>query len=104
PAFTPYGATECLPIACIDSATILGETRHKTDQGAGICVGVPVPEIEVAIIAVTNEPIGYWTDTLRQAPGVVGEIAVHGPFVSPAYYGRPDATRLAKIADGAGGV
>jgi acyl-CoA synthetase (AMP-forming)/AMP-acid ligase II len=29
---------------------------------------------------------------------------VHGPLVSPAYFGRPEATRLAKIADKAGNV
>jgi acyl-CoA synthetase (AMP-forming)/AMP-acid ligase II len=104
PVFTPYGATECLPIACNDSATILDETRHKTDAGAGICVGMPVPEIDVAIIPVSDEPIPRWTDALRQPMTVVGEITVHGPFVSPVYFNRPEATKLAKIADGAGGV
>lgn len=104
PVYTPYGATECLPVACIDSATILGETRFETDRGRGICVGRPVPEIEVAIIPVTNEPVETWNDALRQPIHAVGEIAVHGPFVSPAYFGRPEATRLAKIADGHGGV
>jgi acyl-CoA synthetase (AMP-forming)/AMP-acid ligase II len=104
PVFTPYGATECLPVACNDSATILGETRQKTDAGAGICVGFPVPEIDVAIIPVSDEPIARWTDALRQPTDVIGEITVHGPFVSPAYFNRPEATKLAKIADGAGGV
>lgn len=104
PVFTPYGATECLPVACIDSATILGETRHETDRGRGICVGRPVPEIEAAIIPVSLEPIEKWNDELRQPVNTVGEITVHGPFVSPAYFGRPEATRLAKIDDGRGGV
>lgn len=99
---TPYGATECLPVASIDSATILGETRKLTERGKGICVGRPTPGIDLAIIPVHNEPIGSWSETLRQPANVVGEIAVHGPFVSPAYYGRPDLTALAKIPDGAG--
>src|SRR5262245_43154522 len=86
PVFTPYGATECLPIACIDSATILGETRHETDRGRGICVGQPVLEVEVAVIPVTNEPIATWTESLRQRPNAIGEITVRGPFVSPGYY------------------
>jgi acyl-CoA synthetase (AMP-forming)/AMP-acid ligase II len=97
PVFTPYGATECLPVACIDSATILGETREKTERGAGICVGRPVPDVEVAIIPVSDDAISSWRDDLRQPVGVVGEIAVRGPFVSPAYFNRPDATDLAKI-------
>ena len=40
--FTPYGATEALPVANIGSREILGETRHLTDQGKGVCVGRPV--------------------------------------------------------------
>jgi acyl-CoA synthetase (AMP-forming)/AMP-acid ligase II len=104
PVYTPYGATECLPIACIDSATILSETRFETDRGRGICVGPPVPEVEVAIIPVTNEPIEIWAESLRLSANVLGEITVRGPFVSPAYYGRPDATRLAKIPDALGRV
>ena len=40
--FTPYGATEALPVASIGSNEILSETRHKTEQGLGVCVGRPV--------------------------------------------------------------
>jgi acyl-CoA synthetase (AMP-forming)/AMP-acid ligase II len=104
PLFTPYGATECLPIACIDSATILGETRHKMDAGAGICVGRPVAEIDVAIIPVSDEPVATWDESLRQGANTIGEITVHGPFVSPAYFGQPEATQLAKIAGESSGV
>jgi acyl-CoA synthetase (AMP-forming)/AMP-acid ligase II len=100
--YTPYGATECLPVASIGSDEILGETRRRTDEGAGVCVGRPVPEIEVAIIPVTDEPIPTWDDSLRLPPGQVGEITVKGPFVTRAYHGRPQATALAKIAAVAG--
>src|SRR5262249_19344084 len=34
--FTPYGATESLPVAVIGSDEILGETRHETEKGRGI--------------------------------------------------------------------
>jgi acyl-CoA synthetase (AMP-forming)/AMP-acid ligase II len=40
--FTPYGATEALPVCSIGSAEILGETRALTEQGQGVCVGRPV--------------------------------------------------------------
>jgi acyl-CoA synthetase (AMP-forming)/AMP-acid ligase II len=102
--FTPYGATECLPVANIGSTEILGDTRHETDMGRGVCVGWPVPEVEVAIIPVTDEPIPAWDDSLRLPPNQVGEIAVTGPFVTRAYYGRPTATASAKIANKDGGV
>ncbi len=98
--FTPYGATECLPVASIGSREILGETRHKTETGAGVCVGRPVPEVEVAIIPISEAPIPVWEESLRLPPNQIGEITVTGPFVTRAYYGRPEATRLAKIVSG----
>jgi acyl-CoA synthetase (AMP-forming)/AMP-acid ligase II len=102
--FTPYGATEVLPVACIGSDEILKETRYRTDQGAGVCVGRPVPEVEVAIIPVSDEPMAVWDESLRRPPNEIGEIVVRGPYVTREYFNRPEATRLAKIADAAGGV
>jgi acyl-CoA synthetase (AMP-forming)/AMP-acid ligase II len=96
--FTPYGATECLPVSSIGGREILGETRRQTDVGAGVCVGRPVPEVEVAIISISDEPIPTWDESLRLPPNQIGEIAVTGPFVTRAYHARPEATALAKIA------
>ncbi len=96
---TPYGATEALPVSTIGSHTILHETREQTDQGKGICVGCPVPGIEVFIIAIHDQPIPEWSRDQVLAVGEIGEIVVRGPMVSKAYYNRPEATRLAKILD-----
>ncbi|HTK76099.1 MAG TPA: fatty acid CoA ligase family protein [Gemmataceae bacterium] len=98
--YTPYGATEVLPVACIGSDEILKETRHRTDQGAGVCVGRPVPEVEVAIIPVSDEAIAVWDESLRRPANEIGEIAVRGPYVTREYFNRPEATRLAKIPVG----
>jgi olefin beta-lactone synthetase len=100
--FTPYGATEALPVAVIGSDEILAETRHKTSNGAGVCVGRPVSGIKVRIIRISDEPIASWHDELELPVGQIGEIAVQGPWVTEAYYNRPDATRLAKIGDSNG--
>jgi acyl-coenzyme A synthetase/AMP-(fatty) acid ligase len=96
--FTPYGATEALPVASIGSREILGDTRAKTDAGAGVCVGRPAGSTQVDIITISDEPISQWSDDLRLAPGIIGEIAVRGPVVTREYFARPEATRLAKIA------
>jgi olefin beta-lactone synthetase len=100
--FTPYGATECLPVASIGSREILGETRALTAAGAGVCVGRPVPDIEVAIIPISDEPIATWDESLRLPPNQIGEIAVTGPFVTKTYHARPEGTKLAKIIDKGG--
>lgn len=97
--FTPYGATEALPVANIGSREILTETRTQTEQGKGVCVGRPVAGMQVSVIRISDEPIAEWSDSLLAAPGEVGEFVVRGPVVTRQYYNRPDATKLAKIRD-----
>jgi acyl-CoA synthetase (AMP-forming)/AMP-acid ligase II len=96
---TVYGATEALPVASIGSDEILGETRHATDRGCGVCVGRPVPGIEVRIIRISDDAIPEWCDDWLVPDGTIGEIVVSGPVVTREYFHRPEATRLAKIAD-----
>lgn len=100
---TPYGATEALPVSSIGSRTILGETAAQTDQGRGVCVGLPVQRMEVRVIGIDDDPIATWSDELEVPAGEVGEFTVKGPVVTRAYHGRDQATALAKIADPEGG-
>ena len=102
--FTPYGATEALPVCSIGSREILAETGAMTGEGHGVCVGRPVPSISLTIIPITDTPITAWNGDLALPPLEVGEIAVRGPQVSRAYLNRPEATKMAKIPDADGGV
>ena len=97
--FTPYGATESLPVAMIGSTEILGETAALTAQGRGVCVGRPAAGMDVAVIRITEDPIPEWRDALRVRPGEVGEIVVKGPVVTREYFRRPEANAAAKISD-----
>jgi acyl-CoA synthetase (AMP-forming)/AMP-acid ligase II len=97
--YTPYGATESLPVASLSSREILSETRHQTDRGAGTCVGPPVPTIEAAVIMISDDPIDRWDEKLKVPTGEVGEIVVKGPQVTREYYNAPMHTALAKITD-----
>jgi acyl-CoA synthetase (AMP-forming)/AMP-acid ligase II len=97
--FTPYGATECLPVASIGSNEILGETRMRTDAGAGVCIGQPVPGIMTKVIRITDEPISAWHDSWELPVGEIGEIAVSAAHASRTYFGLSGATALAKIPD-----
>jgi olefin beta-lactone synthetase len=97
--YTPYGATEALPVASIGSREVLSETRQATDAGLGVCVGRPVPGMQVRIIELRDEVIPSWSDDLLVPDGVIGEIVVTGPVVTRQYYNRPEATMLAKIVD-----
>jgi acyl-CoA synthetase (AMP-forming)/AMP-acid ligase II len=97
--YTPYGATECLPVASVGSDEILGETRHRTAEGAGVCIGRPVPGVAVRIIRITDDAIAHWDDALELPPGQIGEIAVKAAHASRSYFSLPAATALAKIPD-----
>ncbi len=96
--WTPYGATECLPVAVIEGRE-LQATRAATEQGAGTCVGRAVPPNEVRIIAITDAPIADWSQTRTVPVGVVGEITVAGPTTTDTYFNRDAATRAAKISE-----
>jgi len=96
--WTPYGATECLPVAVIEGRE-LQATRAASEQGAGTCVGDPVAPNQVRIIRISDEPIAAWSNELLCAAGIVGEITVAGPTATDEYFHRPQATRLAKIPE-----
>ena len=101
---TPYGASEALPVAAIESREILAETRHRTGRGAGVCVGPPVPSISLEVIRVSDDEMPVWGDSLSVPRGVVGEIVVKGPQVTRAYHKAEQHNRLAKIRDADGGI
>ena len=96
--WTPYGATECLPVSVIEGRE-LQSTREATERGAGTCVGRPVPPNEVRIIRIDDGAIAQWSDALLAAPGHVGEITVAGPTATDAYFRRDAATAVSKIRE-----
>lgn len=95
--FTPYGATESLPVSSIGSDELLGETVKLTLSGKGVCVGKPVAGLDVKIIEITDDTIPTWNDELELSVQQIGEICVQGPQVTRSYFNRSKETALAKI-------
>ncbi|NLX18914.1 MAG: AMP-binding protein [Desulfobulbus sp.] len=98
--FTPYGATESLPVTSIEGREIVDETWPLTQAGKGVCVGRALPEIDLRIIKATEGRLSSWSEAEELPVNTVGEIVVRGPIVTRAYAFRKSATRLAKITDG----
>ncbi|MGF1451311.1 MAG: fatty acid CoA ligase family protein [Opitutales bacterium] len=99
---TPYGATEVLPVSSIEANEVLAETAAATRQGAGTCVGRPLPSVDARIVAAsrTEGPAGASAaavDLPAALPvGERGEIVVTGPTVTYAYDRLHEATARAK--------
>lgn len=98
--FTPYGATEALPVCSIGGRELLAECADKTRRGAGICVGRPLAEATVRVLPIDDRPISHWQDRACVSDGTIGEIVVAGPMVTRTYYGRPQADAVSKISEG----
>lgn len=99
-----YGATEAMPSTEMEAQENLAEAWDLTEQGAGICVGRPLPGVELKIIEIVDGPIGSIEDTIVPAGGKVGEILVRGKHVSPEYYLDEESTRKNKVPDERGGA
>lgn len=93
--YSPYGATEALPVSSVSA------TEISTARGFGACVGRPVAGIEVKIIRPADGPLAELADTRELPTAEIGEIIVAGPVVTKAYDNMPEATAAAKIKEGA---
>jgi acyl-CoA synthetase (AMP-forming)/AMP-acid ligase II len=97
--YTPYGATECLPIANISGDFILKNTQELSDNGMGICVGKLLDGVSIKIIKPSDTPIHNLSDAEELGAGEIGEIIVTSPNVTKAYYMNFDKTKASKIYD-----
>lgn len=98
--YTPYGATECLPVSNISGIEVLNETKDLTVKGLGTCIGKPLDEVEVRIIPQSDIPIKDINQTTFLPSFSKGEIIVKSKVVTPKYFMLPKKTNLSKIKDG----
>lgn len=96
--WTPYGATECLPVAVIEGEQ-LHLTRAGTEQGFGTCVGWALPENTVRLIKINDDAIIDWNDNLQVEQGEIGELTVAGPSATDSYFHREHANQMGKITE-----
>ena len=102
--YTPYGATECLPVASVSGTELNQNVEKRTAMGEGICIGSPVAPNTVKIIPITDSVVEHFEDTIELPIGITGEIVVHGPTTTDTYWQRPEQTQLAKTTDAEGRI
>jgi acyl-CoA synthetase (AMP-forming)/AMP-acid ligase II len=99
---TPYGATEALPVSSISASEVLQDTAGQTQQGAGTCVGKPLPGVEVRVVEARDGVIHSIDETKVLGVDEVGELIVQGPFVTRGYDKLPEADAKSKITQAGG--
>lgn len=97
--YTPYGATESLPVSNISGREVLEKTAKLTEDGKGTCVGTPVPGTKAKIIKYVDGPIPTLNQAEELGVGEVGEIIVNGDVVTRSYLNAEKETNSAKIYD-----
>ena len=95
--YTPYGATEALPVTSIEGRDVVPALLERVQEGEGTCVGAPAPGIDLRLIEIQDGPIPEWSDELEVPRGELGEVCVRGPVVAELYVADPKHTALAKI-------
>ena len=97
---TPYGATEALPIASIESRQVIAETGPASEKGKGTCVGNRFDGVHWKVIEIDDGPIGTLAETTELERGKIGELMVSGPMVTKEYVVRSDQNSIHKVTDG----
>jgi acyl-coenzyme A synthetase/AMP-(fatty) acid ligase/pimeloyl-ACP methyl ester carboxylesterase len=75
---TPYGMTEVLPVTDVSLSGI-----ETAGEGEGVCVGEPLPGVDVRISPLSSE--GLADGELTDRPDVHGEVCVHAAHVKDRY-------------------
>jgi acyl-CoA synthetase (AMP-forming)/AMP-acid ligase II len=102
--FTPYGATECLPVTNYGGRAIRLDTLPETEKGAGTCVGHPVKNVSIQIIRIEDAPSESMSETMECSMGEVGEILVQSDTATVGYFANNEATKKSKLMDEDGRV
>ena len=116
--YTPYGATEALPISSISCEEVVKTGEQGQLSGRGVCVGRLAPGVHLRVIRVTHDAIQNWDDaellegviSSKQSlnpdnvADLVGELVIYSGSTTQMYFERPEGDALAKISGAPPGV
>ncbi len=89
--YTPYGATESLPVSNANGINILKQ-KENMESGKGTFLGLPLKSVDIKIIKQNSD------GEIREcSQDEIGEIVVSGDVVTKKYYQLQDETDKAKF-------
>ena len=98
--YTPYGATECLPVSTISGRELISKDLTSLSKiGKGTCVGYPAKGTQIKIIEPTNDIVSSMSDATILETYRIGEIVVKGDQATKSYHQLEEKTKLAKMSD-----
>jgi olefin beta-lactone synthetase len=98
-SFTPYGATEALPVTVAAAAELRQHPPMLAVSGEqGTPVGRAIDGVTLRVVQPAVEPANSPLIDCRARE--IGEIVVSGDTVSREYLSRPEATAASKVSEG----
>lgn len=97
--YTPYGATESLPVANASGSKVLS-FKEEIEGGKGVFIGREFDGAYVKVIKRVSGPIKRLSDVQLCEEGEVGELIVRSGTTTKAYHQLENATINSKIYDG----
>ena len=99
-AYTPYGATEALPVTLVSAHELLALKEEPASSGEqGVYVGKPIEGVDLKVIFESEQVITSIALDQCCAPYQIGEVLVSGEHISREYFNREDANTNGKIND-----
>jgi len=102
--YTPYGATESLPVASISGRELLEKNSKLSFAGRGMCVGRVVDSMHLKLIEISDDIISEFREKFAPQEEIcgykIGEFIVKGPSVTKKYYRNRKANLHSKIYEG----
>ncbi len=94
--FTPYGATESLPVSCASGRQILNNYSSLTEIGAGTFIGKVFPHVRIKILPYKER---LAINKNLKKPLEFGELWVSSLTTSKEYLKLPEENKLSKMKD-----
>lgn len=96
--FTPYGATEALPVTLAPAQELEKVAEEAALSGErGTLVGKVIPGVEALVVPITADRLASDPKLIALPPYEIGELLVRGDNINARYFDSPEADAKGKV-------